>query len=44
MNESYTYIISYDVAEGGEYDDLIGHIKKYGTWDHITKSLWAIVS
>ena len=44
MNESYTYIISYDVAEGGDYDALISHIKEYGTWAHITKSLWAIVS
>lgn len=42
--EKYTYIISYDMVEGGDYDALIDHIKGYGTWAHINKSLWAVVS
>lgn len=37
------YIISYDVAEGGDYS-IIEAIKKFGTWAHITKSTWAIVT
>jgi hypothetical protein len=37
------YIISYDVSEGGE-DSVIGAIKQYGTWAHITHSTWAIVT
>ena len=44
MEENYTYIISYDLADGGNYDALFDHIKSYGTWAHITESLWAIVS
>ena len=39
-----TYIISYDIPEGSDYDGLIGCIKKYGTWAHITQSTWAVVS
>lgn len=38
------YIISYDMAEGGDYDDLYEAIKAYGTWAHITESTWAVVS
>jgi hypothetical protein len=38
------YIISYDVREGGEYEPLIGAIKAYATWAHITQSTWAVVS
>lgn len=44
MNEVYTYLISYDLAEGGNYDELFKHIKSYGTWGHITESLWAVQS
>lgn len=39
-----TYIVSYDLAEGGDYEALIESIKSYGTWAHITESTWAIVS
>ena len=39
-----TYIISYDMAEGGNYDELYKAIKAYGTWAKITESTWAIVS
>jgi hypothetical protein len=39
-----TYIISYDVAKGGQYEPLINAIKAYGTWAHITESTWAVVT
>lgn len=39
-----TYIISYDLAEGGDYGSLIAAIKAYKTWAHITNSTWAIVT
>ncbi len=38
------YIISYDMAEGGDYEPLYKAIKSYGTWAHITESTWAIVT
>lgn len=37
-----TYIISYDMKEGGDYEELFKAIKAYGTWAHITESLWAV--
>ncbi|WP_321343436.1 CRISPR-associated protein Cas2 [uncultured Draconibacterium sp.] len=37
-----TYLISYDLAEGGDYEALYEDIKAYGTWAHITESLWAV--
>jgi hypothetical protein len=37
-----TYLISYDMAEGGDYDALYDAIKAYGTWAHITESLFAV--
>lgn len=39
-----TYLISYDMAKGGDYDALYGAIKAYGTWAHITESLFAVKS
>ena len=39
-----TYIISYDLPEGSNYDNLIDRIKEYGTWAHITLSTWAVVT
>ena len=39
-----TYIISYDMAEGGDYDALYKVIKSYGTWARITDSTWAVVT
>ena len=39
-----TYIISYDMAEGGSYNDLYEAIKSYGTWAKITESTWAVVT
>ena len=39
-----SYIISYDIPKGSNYDELIGRIKQYGTWAHITESTWAVVS
>ena len=44
MSESNAYIISYDLAEGGNYDALFDHIRSYDKWAHVTESLWAIVS
>lgn len=37
-----TYLISYDMATGGDYDALYEAIKEYGTWAHITESLFAV--
>jgi hypothetical protein len=37
------YVISYDVAEGGDYK-VIEAIKEYGTWAHVTQSTWAVVT
>ena len=39
-----TFIISYDIPKGNDYDGLIGRIKQYRTWAHLTESTWAIVS
>lgn len=39
-----TFIISYDLAQGGDYNKLQEAIKSYGTWAHITESTWAIVT
>ena len=36
------YIISYDMANGGNYDELYDAIESYGTWARITESTWAI--
>lgn len=38
------FIISYDLPAGSDYETLISAIKAYGTWAHITKSTWAIVT
>lgn len=38
------YIISYDMAKGGDDAPLIAAIKEYGTWAHITESTWAVVT
>ena len=38
------YIISYDLAEGGNYAAVFEAIKAYGVWAHITESTWAIVT
>lgn len=40
-----TYVITYDLrAPGRNYDDLIGHLKSYGTWARPTESTWVIVT
>ena len=39
-----TFVISYDLPEGSEYQPLIDRIKQYGKWAHITLSTWAIVT
>lgn len=38
------YIISYDLAEGGSYEELRQAIKDFGTWAHLTESTWAVVT
>ena len=38
------YIISYDMANDGDYNDLYEAIKGYGTWARITESTWAVVT
>lgn len=42
--EKKSYIISYDLVEGGNYDELFERIKSYGYWAHITESTWAVLS
>ena len=39
-----TYIISYDMAWGGDYKALHEAIQDYGAWAHITESTWAVVT
>lgn len=39
-----SYVISYDLPEGSDYQQLIDRIKQYGTWAHITLSTWAVVT
>lgn len=39
-----TYLISFDMAEGRDYDELYKVIKAYGTWAHITESLFAVAT
>jgi hypothetical protein len=38
------YIISYDIANGGDYEPLFDAIRAYKTYAHINKSTWAVVS
>jgi hypothetical protein len=40
----HCYVISYDLAGEGAYDELIDAIKSFGTWAHITESTWAVVT
>ena len=44
MKEDKTYIISYDLAEGGDYNKLFEKIQSYPKWAHITESTWAVLS
>ena len=39
-----TYIISYDMALGGNYNALHEAIKNYEAWAHITDSTWAVLT
>lgn len=41
-----TYLISYDLKDGSseDYEELKDFIKSYGTWAHVTESLWAIMT
>lgn len=39
-----SYIISYDLPEGSDYENLINRIKQYGTWAHVTLSTWVVVT
>ena len=36
------YIISYDMAEGGNYDALYDAIEGYGNCAHVTESTWIV--
>jgi hypothetical protein len=38
------YLISFDMADGGDYDTIVEAVKAYGTWAHVTESTWAVVS
>lgn len=39
-----TYIISFDMAWGGDYNALHEAIQSYGAWAHITDSTWAVLT
>lgn len=39
-----TYIISYDLINQRNYDELYGAIKSYDSWAHISESTWAVVT
>ncbi len=36
------YIISYDLINQSDYKSLHKAIKSYGTWAHISESIWAV--
>lgn len=39
------FLIAYDLtAPGRNYDDLIDHLKSYGTFSHALDSVWMIVT
>ena len=39
-----TYIITYDLKNTRNYNELYEYIKSYGSWAHINESTWAIVA
>ena len=39
-----TYIISFDMAWGGDYNALHEAIQSYGAWARITDSTWAVLT
>ena len=42
--EKKSYIVSYDLADGGDYDKLFEKLKSYSGWAHITESTWAVLT
>ena len=42
--EKKSYIVSYDLADGGDYDKLYEKLKSYSGWAHITESTWAVLT
>jgi hypothetical protein len=38
------YIITYDLRPQRNYENLYAAIKAYGTWAHITESVWSVVT
>lgn len=38
------YIVTYDLPEGSDYNDLYDAIKSYKRWALITDSTWAVVT
>lgn len=40
-----SYLVTYDLSQPGRnYDELIEHLKSYGTYSHSLGSVWLIVS
>lgn len=40
-----SYLVTYDLsAPGRNYNDLIAHLKGYGTYSHSLGSVWVIVT
>lgn len=42
--EKKSYIVSYDLADGGVYEKLFEKLKSYSGWAHITESTWAVLT
>lgn len=42
--EQKCYLIFYDLRKQKDYTKLIEAIKSYGTWAHVLKSTWAVVT
>lgn len=39
-----TYIIAFELGEGGNSSQILATIKTYGTWAKITENTWAVVA
>ena len=39
-----TYVISYDMSWGGDYNALHKAIQRYEAWAHITESTWVVLT
>ncbi|SOC53468.1 hypothetical protein SAMN05421509_102381 [Chromohalobacter canadensis] len=40
----HTYIVSYDIKGGADYEPLYDALKSYSAWAKITESSWALIT